>query len=381
METVDLQDIFTGQVVTEMATGVNTLVPLNPELVESITQGDDDPVFAVYEIESGWSNNKRYWPPEALASIAEQVNNANDPVVGYRGHVPADQDGHLFPEIGVHWLKAVTQVSQDKVKLFIKGYALPGTSARQYIKRKLAKTVSVSGKALLRPIQGGVAVREFDLESIDLARPRSAGMRTKLVSVTQEMENDVKPEEIAALQLNELRAHNPTLVKTIEDGATKPYQDRVAEMDKSEGEAKANVDLLAEIRKTLGVDEDADLLEALGNSMTKIKESAKLIRQKIIDEVLEKKFKNEKTRGLVQRVLVTEMESELSDSMTDDEMKTKVTEMVEKAVEEDETLKSFLSESGGGHSLTASSTDERGGRKIEAGYENERISVRKAGGR
>jgi len=383
METVDLQDAFNGELITEMATGMTTLVPLNPEMVELITQGDDDPVFAVYEIESGWSVNKRYWPPESLASIAEQVNSATDPVVGYRGHVPANEESHLFPEIGVHWLKAVTQVSQDKVKLFIKGYALPGTAARDYIKRKLAKTVSVSGKALLQPIQGGVQVKEFDLESIDLARPRSAGMKTKLVAVTQEMEENVKPEEIAALQENELRAHNPVLVKTIEDGATKPLQEKVTEMEKSNGDVKANVDLLSEIRKMLGVEEGDDLLEALGNSMTKIKESAKVIRQKIIDEVLEKKFKNEKTRGLVQRVLVTEMEGELSDadSMTEEEMQKKVTEMVEKAVEEDETLKSFLSESGGGHSLSGSSSDERGGRKIEAGYENERISVRKAGGR
>jgi len=381
MDRVDLQDNFTGELVTEMATGVSTLVPLSPEMVESITQGDEDPVFAVYEIESGWSNNKRYWPPETLASIAEQVNSASDPVVGYRGHIPPKDEGFAFPEIGMHWLKAVTQVSQDKVKLFIKGYALPGTQARDYIKRKLAKTVSVSGNGALKQIKGGVSVSEFELKSIDLARPRSAGMKTKLVAVTQEMEETVKPEEIAALQENELRAHNPTLVKTIEDSATKPLQDRVDEMDKSNGDAKANVDLLSEIRTMLGVDEDGDLLEALGNSMTKFKESAKVLRQKIIDEVLEKKFKNEKTRGLVQRVLVTEMESELSDSMTEDEMKVKVTEMVEKAVEEDDTLKSFLTESGGGHALSDNSGGREETRKVEAGYENERISVRKAGGR
>jgi hypothetical protein len=381
MDHVDLQDNFTSDLTTEMATGVTTLVPLNPELVESIAQGDDDPVFAVFEIESGWSNNKRYWPPETLASIAEQVNSADDPVVGYRGHIPPNEESHSFPEIGVHWLKAVTQVSQDKVKLFIKGYVLPGTSARDYVKRKLAKTVSVSGNGALKPIKGGVSVAEFDLKSIDLARPRSAGMKTKLVAVTQEMEDNVKPEEIAALQENELRAHNPNLVKTIEDSVTKPLQDRVAEMEKSNGDQQANTDLLGEIRKMLGVDEDGDLLEALGNSMTKIKESAKVLRQKIIDEVLEKKFKNEKTRGLVQRVLVTEMEDKLSDSMTEEELKTQVNEMVEKAIEEDETLKSFLTESGGGHSLSSSSEERGSERKLEAGYENANISVRKAGGR
>lgn len=381
MEHEDIQDIFNGELVTEMASGASTLVSLNPEVVSEITQGDDDPVFVTYSIESGWSQNKRYWPPEILANIAEQVNKSTD-VVGYQGHISPAEDGFKFPEIGIQWLKAVPQITQDKVKLLIKGYALPGTKAREYVKRKLAKQVSVSGDAILRPIQGGVAVKEFDLKSIDLARPRTGGMKTGLIAVTQEMEGgNVKPEEIAALQENELRAHNPGLVKTIEDEATKPLTEKVTEMESANGEAKANTDLLAEIRTMLGVDEEGDLLEALGNSMSKIKESAKLLRQKIIDEVLEKKFKNEKTRGLVQRVLVTEMEGELTDSMTEEEVTTKVTEMVEKAIDEDENLKSFLSESGGGHSLTSTSTENRGSREVKAGYENERISVRKAGGR
>jgi hypothetical protein len=273
------------------------------------------------------------------------------------------------------------QPSSDKSKLYVKAYALPSSKARDYLKRKLVRTVSVNGVANLKRIQGGVSVNEFDLESIDLSRPRKSGMKNTLVALTTEMEDStVKPEEIAALQENELRAHNPALVTVIEDSAKKPLEEKVTEMEAGAEEVKKDSDLIAEIRTSLGLAEDADVLTTIGELMSKVKDQVKDMKDKAFDKVLERKFKSESTRNLVRRLAVSEMtiDEEIED---EEEYEKKVEEMFNNFIDKDEDLKALVSntETGGGRSLSGAPVD-RGGRKIEAGYENENIEVTKVGG-
>jgi len=378
----EIYDVFECEVVSEMAAGASALVPLTNEQFEEVTQGDENPLFATFLIESGWSKSKRYWPPEILDSIREQVNGAHESVVGYMGHIKPEDDGFSFPDIQLQWLKASLQPSSDKVKLLVKAYVLPGAKARDLLKRKLIRTISVSGDAILQPIQGGVAVKEFALESIDLSRPRKAGMKTSLVALTSEMDGgDVKPEEIAALQENELRAHNPTLVKAIEDSAKTPLETKVSEMEAAVGDLQPKADLMVEIRKVLGIAEDADPLEALGELMTKVKTAAKDMQESIFNDVLEKKFKNEKTRNLVKKLFVTEMETP-SDEEDKDELKKKVTEMIDARIDSDDDLKALASEEvGGGASLSSAPSDRGNPRELKPGYANDNIEVTSAKGR
>jgi len=379
----DFTEEFDGELVTEMATGASALLPLDPQLVEEITKGDDDPVFATYVIESGWSKSRRFWAPEMLDSIAEQINSASEPVVGYQGHVPDSMDNFHFPDIGIHWLKAKIQPSSENTRLYVKGYALPGTKARDYIKRRLARVISVSGKGTHSPVKGGVAVKEFQLESIDLARPRRSGMKTQLVSVTQEMEEgDVKPEEIAALQENELRAHNPGLVKTVEDAAKKPLEDKITEIEGDKQTADENADELSKIREALGIDKDADPLDVIAALMAKTKEQAKGVREKILAGVLAKKFKDEPVRNLVSKMLVTEMEE--IDTTDESAAEKKITEMVNEKIDQDNDLKKLV-EVGGGLSLGGGNVHFAGGEegndsdKLKPGEENAYIRVKARG--
>lgn len=380
-----ITDLFDVEVVSEMASGASALVSLPPDLVTEITQGDDDPMFATFVIQSGWSNSKRYWAPEVLDKISEQVNKSGEPVVGYMGHIKPEDDSFTFPDIQLQWLKSVIQPSSDKTKMFVKAYVLPGTKARDYLKRKLVRTVSVRGDANLKRIQGGVAVSEFDLESIDLSRPRKAGMKTQLVALTSEMEDStVKPEEIAALQENELRAHNPTLVTEIESKATEPLTVKVTEIEAAAEDAKKDSDLITEIRKTLGLAEDTDVLTTIGELMTKLKQQTKDMKDKVFSEVLEKKFKNESTRNLVKRLAVSEMETpdDGEDEEEDEEKyRAKVEEMFNNFIENDEDLKTLVAstETGGGRKLT-SLPGERGTREIKEGYSNDNIEVSKVSG-
>jgi hypothetical protein len=375
-----IQDVFDCTVVSEMAAGSTTLVPLSEDQVNEITQGDDDPLFATFVIESGWSKSRRYWSPEVLDKIREQINGASEPVVGYMGHIKPEDEGFSFPDIQLHWVKAGLQTSSDKTKLLVKSYVLPGTKARDYLKRKLVRTISVSGDALLERIQGGVSVKDFDLESIDLSRPGKAGMKTSLVGLTSEMESgEVKPEEIAALQENELRAHNPALVKTIEEAVKAPLETQVSEMSATVDELKPSGDMLTEIRKSLKLDEDGDVLTAISEIMDKARKAAKDAKDRVLTEVLEKKFKNENARVLVKRLMVSEMET--FDVEDEGETRTKIEEMVNSKINDDEELKKVIdgTEIGGGRSPAPKGGDRSGHDELTPGTENENISVTTVG--
>jgi hypothetical protein len=363
-------------IVAEMGS-TGTLVVLDQDTVSAVAEGDPDPKFATFVIESGTSKNGRIWSPEIFNKVCEQINNSSEPVVGYLGHIKPEDDGYSFPEIQLQWLKARLNVMSDKCQMYAKAYVLPDTKGREYLSRKLVRTVSWSGKAAMKPVRGGSQVTDFQLESIDLSRPRKAGMSARLVGgLTSEMDEGgtVEPKDIAALTEDELRQHAPLLVKEIETKVRDPLDKKVQEMAEGAVEAEGNASLLEGIREKLGLDEKADVLDVLGSLMTKVHGTAKETREKILDDVLGKKFKDEGTRKLVRRVLVAEM---VSTSVAED----KVEEFVNEQINADDDLKRMVDEMEGSGRSMANGSSRRDPRKIEAGYEDDRIRVRKVGAR
>lgn len=399
MDFIEITDEFDVTVVEmdQRPDAASALIRLDPEMVSRVTDGDSDPKFATFIIESGVSRNNRVWNPEIFDSVCEQINKSGD-VVGYLGHIKPDDAGHVFPTVQLQWLKARMNVSQDRSQLIAKAYVLPpstGAVARDYIKRGFVKTVSWAGRAKAKATTRGEEITEFALESIDLARPRTAGMKTALVGgLTSEMEtggNEVKPEEIAALQENELRAHNATLAKKIEDEATAPLAENLTKAQQELEETKPDRDLVAEIRKALKLDEKGDVVSALNALVTKAAAHAKGAKAKYLDDVLERKFKDESTRNLVRRMLVTEMESgslvtemtALDDEDDDAKVKSETEKIVNHFIDADPDLKKMVSEmeGGSGASFGEGNGSREGKPEIKAGFENDLISVSKAGDR
>jgi len=397
MDFVEIQDEF-DVTVTEMdmrADSASALVRLDPDTITRVSEGDTEPKFATFIIESGKSRNGRIWNPEIFENVVEQINSSGD-VVGYLGHIKPDDAGHVFPVVQLQWLKARLNVSTDRCQMLAKAYVLPastGAVARDYIRRGFVKTVSWAGRAKARRTQRGEEVTEFHLQSIDLARPRTAGMKTALVGgLTTEMGeggSEVKPEEIAALQENELRAHNPTLAASIEDTAKKPVLADLETVRTELESSKGNADLVTQIRQALKLDENADVMEALGSLISKAKEVAKGARTKYLDDILKRKFKDDATRNLVRRMLVTEMtdgelvsEMEAIEQEEDDEKaKAETEKVVDKFIDNDPDLKKMVSEmSGSGGASFGDGNGAKGDKpEIKAGYENDFITVRKAG--
>jgi hypothetical protein len=385
----EIVDILESTQVMEMAAGASTLVPLSPEQVREVAGEDPDPKLATYIIEGGWSKSRRYYGPQVIQEISDQINDNTGDIVGYQGHITPEMRPYAFPDIQFRWVKSKVQAGGDKVKLLAKAYLLPGSKAREYAERGLKVPISISGEADQRPIKGGVEVRNYDLESIDMARPRKAGMGGRLVALTSEMESEgrkaVEPKDIAALSEDELRTHAPLLVKEIESKATESLKTRVTEMEGAQEDAEKNTDLIAKIRTALEIDESADVLDVIGKTLTELKAQGIKAREGILDTILTKRFKDEKQRKLVRRVLATEMENiEIPDG-SDDAAKVKITEMVNKAIDEDEDLKELATEmedgggansDGGGHE--GQSRREGTQRELKPGYSNDRITVRKA---
>jgi hypothetical protein len=360
---------------------VGGLVPLDPTVVAEVTEGDDDPRFATFVIDSGWSKSRRYWGPELFTLVAEQINDESEAIVGYQGHIKPEDHGHVFPDIQLQWLKAKVIQQGQNAKLAVKAYVLPGTKARQYMARKrpLVKTVSWAGKALEIPFERGVRVSNFRIESIDLSRPRAAGMSAQLVGgLTSEMEgsNSVKPEDIAALTPSDLRAHNPNLVTTLETEARKPVETRVSEMETTVGERD---NTLAEIRKALGIPEDADMLETVRAMASSLSVAAKSVRDALLGDVISKKFKDAATAKLVKAALVSEMQAldvkGTEDSKTDDEKL--VSEMVNGFIDRDDDLKKLVSEmEQTPGSPPSTNQDNRQDRELKAGMVTSNLRVK-----
>jgi hypothetical protein len=370
----------------EMTTDPNAVVRISPEILEGVTKGDDDPRFATFVIESGWSKSKRYWGPELFTNVAAEMNSAaqGDPIVGYMGHIKEEDDPYVFPEIQLQWLGAKLSQVGDKAKLAVKAYVLPGTKGRDYLSRGLVKNVSWRGKVSQERFEQGVKIKQFVIESIDLARPRSAGMNARLVgALTSEMEggNDLKPEEIGALSENELRAHNPNLVLTIETAVKTPLETKVSEMETGAVAVKPTLDLIPEFRRILGLSDDTDDVTVLGQALTSIRDAGKTVRDSILESVLVRKFKDDGTRSLVKRLIVSEMDDLRNFKATGDSDKDEkvVGEMVNTFIDTDPAIKAQVSEMEATPPSPPSSVPSRGSeRELKPGMVTSRIRVRSA---
>jgi hypothetical protein len=376
------------QIVGEQASQQGNILPIEKSVIDAITEGDDDPRFATFVVESGWSRSKRYWAPSVFTSVHEQISNpSGEPFVGYLGHINPEEDPYAFPEIQFQWLKSSVQEMGNKARIFLKAYVLPDTKARYYLKRGLAKSVSWRGEAVEVPMKGGRGVKDFFLESIDLARPRKAGMSASIVGgLTTEMHEgeggSVNTAEISALTENELRAHNPTLVQAIEEGATKPLAEQVSKLEETtKDKEKEQVDLLSEIRRLFGIAEDAPVLDVLKKAAEELSNAGRAVRDSLLSDVLKGKFKDDRTRTLVQRLVAAEMSDRNVELSGDNEADKKiVTEMVNNFINEDDDLKSMVSEMEGDPADPPGTgkTDDSGKREIKEGYESSNIRVKAA---
>lgn len=333
----ELHDIFLeGVTVVEMEAGFEDYVKLPKALIAELTEDDDNPQFPVICIETGVSANKFEWTEEVLEDAARQINEMQP--VGYLGHIKPEEDRYAFPPIQTKWLKAVTKKEGNKTKLFVKGYNLPDPEPiRRYVRLGLVDSTSWKGKAAVQHLKGGVQrVTKFALESIDWSRKGKAAMSARLVTVAAEQAGKEGDEvsDLAKVTVAEITAENPNVVELIKRDAVVEANEKIAEMEPVVEEVEEHRTLMTKLRELLGIDKDADLLEAVGELQTKFTSITTKNVTERIGELLKSKIKDDKARAAVLRLIpVNEMED-----LEDDALKTKV----EETMEGDETIKAIV---------------------------------------
>lgn len=314
---------------------------------------DDKPEFPVVRVESGWSRSRRLWTGEQVEAIVEQVNRLQP--VGHLGHIKDEDEATAFPEPQTTWFAATTKMEpsqqQDRkgeqvTVAYFAGYNLPGANVRKYIRTKAVRGVSWWGRGEQVPIPGkGVEVRGFVLKSLDWARKLSEGMpSSSVVAVTGEQETNMA-KELSQVTPEEFKAENP-------NGYSLLVAEVTAEKDKLLGEQQVKIDegedaksMLAKVCEAIGIDDPAKLLDSIKELTTRLGEKARVTTETALDKLLAEKVPDESKRALVKRLLpVSEMEAKVADAKDTAEADKIISEMVDTAFNDDETIQTVIGE-------------------------------------
>lgn len=284
-------------------------VPVDPKLIDSLKEGDDNPMFVTIEVlNERQSNNGRNWTKDAILSVAEQINLKKPD--GYLGHLTEEERATKHPEAQVMWLGATVKETNGKTRLFAKGYVLPyAGKLRTYMTKAKAAgknvTVSVYGTAskLVRNAAGAIdmGLSGFHLESIDFARPGSEGVRPLgQFMVTAEMtdnskdnkEIDVNREDaIKSATVDELKELNPSVVSEMTSMA-----------EAQEAEHEAVVSEMTSISEALGLEKDSEKKPS-----EVIKEMTARNRELELDNELRDKVDSPSARVVLKQMVISEM--------------------------------------------------------------------------
>lgn len=305
-------------VIAEMTTDGKTVddmvdVPVNPQLLKDIAKGDENPMFVTIEVlNESTSNNGRRWTREAILQVAETIN-AEHPD-GYWGHLKTEERSTKFPDPTTVWLGAKVEEVNGKVHLYAKGYVLPEAKpVRSYLEKAKAAgkhvAVSVYGKTYAMTKAGLTDMRNFVLESIDWARPKSAGLNTlgKFV-ITAEMTDDSNKLEEG--ENNEMTREEVLRTATA-DEIKELNSEVVSEMTQEavsakEAEYEAVVSEMTEVREALAVEDDKSLSEVVKEMVEEREALVQQNRQHALDAKLNE-IESPAARNVIKSLVVAEM--------------------------------------------------------------------------
>lgn len=279
-----------GKVNVPLARGVD---------LEELLTGDDDPMFVTIDaLTDTVSGNKRRWTSEELHNVAKQVMEKKPD--GYQGHLRPDERSSKAPDAVTMWLGAKVANHKGKNRLFIKGYVLPkATQFKDYLRRAGAAgknvAVSVYGQAFEKwnETLNAFEIQNFQLESIDWARPGSEGVpNSGYLKITAEMDGGDtmnKEDILKQTTVSEMRDFNPTVVQEIETLASQELQSVVSEMTEA-----------------LGVDQK-ELPKTVQEMKTHVSELETQVATGEVEKILGNKVTNVAARSALRKMVVGEM--------------------------------------------------------------------------
>lgn len=287
----EMGNSFESGIDVPLAAGIN---------LEELTAGDKDPLFVTIDALSDTiSGNKRRWTAAELHRVAEQVMSKKPD--GYRGHLTVEERKSKAPDAVTIWIGAKVVNHQGKDRLFIKGYVMPKESKfKDYLRR--AKTtgkniaVSVYGQAMEKWNEtiGAFDISNFNLESIDWARPGAEGVPNsgflKLTTEMNEGDDMDKTTILKATTVSEMQEHNPAVVQEIAENATAELQSTVSEMT-----------------ETLGLTDAKDLPKVVSEMKERNSTLQTQVAHNEVDKILGNEVPNVAARSALRKMVVGEL--------------------------------------------------------------------------
>lgn len=149
-------------------------VPVPPEVVAALTEGDEQPMFVTVPVArvDQTSRNGRTYDREAVRAIVAAINERR--VTGEAGHLQEDDRATHWGPAPIRWVGATLDADGTAWGKF---YVLPTfPQVRDHIrvamKTKAAIGTSIYGRA---HVEDDGRVRDLHIESIDLAHPERVG--------------------------------------------------------------------------------------------------------------------------------------------------------------------------------------------------------------
>lgn len=182
-------DALKHSVITTISNKAIDFVPVaNGVNLETLKEGDSDPLEVIVEIPA--TKSKRGWnyKPEALKDIVNYVN--TETLNGYLGHQKSENVDTEFPDIQTHWIGGKWDESSNNA--YFRGLIdKDATKLKRWIKNKRIKQVSIFGMPKLsKDSKGNVDVIGYKPLSIDWTPLNRAGMPTNIISTNGEMSID-----------------------------------------------------------------------------------------------------------------------------------------------------------------------------------------------
>lgn len=173
-----LKALVTGEMAVQ-----NIPLALGVDL-QKLLKEDPDPVEIVVEIPEGKSTRGWYYTSKALQDIVDWVQ--RNTLAGFLGHQKVDDLDHVFLPPAVHWIGA----KFENGKAYFRGLidkAQP--DLKRWIRTGRIKEVSIFGNPVLKTGPKGTEVVGYRPLSIDFTPLGRAGMPTKIVDISGEIDS------------------------------------------------------------------------------------------------------------------------------------------------------------------------------------------------
>jgi len=336
-------------------------VPLSPAVdVPALKAGDAEPLEVVVSVPAGKSKRGWNYTPAALQRIVGEVMSQGLP--GFLGHQRPEDVDHQFPLPVTHWVGA----KFEDGKAYFRGVVdKSAADLKRWLKAGTVKTVSIFGVPTLQTVGGETHVVDYRPLSIDWTPLGRAGMPTRIVAMSGEMDeisdgsgqqgrppkegaHDMTLAELIAgakalgltpaqivgemgWKLNDLLAEirklGATPATVLGEMGWKPAEVfgalaptlPVAEVKLGErtlADLQASDKLAGEMAAALGLAAGAkpeEILAAVKNARKAETDAARAARDALVDKVIAGEIKAEKTRALVKELVLAHPDAASAD--------------------------------------------------------------------